>query len=610
MSFATGSALVWLAPLAGAIVLLYLLKMRRKDFVVPATFLWPAMTYEVRANSLFQRLRLSALLFLQLLALVLVVMALARPQSRERGLAGEVTVMVLDTSASMQAREGSQTRMEQAMALCRGVIDSARAGDRVALIEAGPTPRVVFSLSSEPGRMRAALAGVRATDAEVDVGEALRLAASIAAKRSRARIVLVSDGVFPPVSDFTPGKAALEFVPVGRATENVGVTALAAAPSGSGRSVFCAVRNFGKKPATVALQMLADGKVFNAKTLVLSPGQVLGETFEAPPKAEVLEARIDNGGALAADDARVALADPGATMRVLLVGRGDLFLERALALDARVVLDRATAVPSTALPGSTGPAYDVVVFDGVPEVPVRAQGVLTLGAAGKPSPVRKLGNVTSPRLRSAEGAHPLLEAVDLTGTYIERAERVSAKPEGRVLAEGSAGPLVVVSEGAQKHIYVAFAPLDSDFPLQVAFPIFLANALEFLAPRTARGDALAILAGHTFAVPAADPSGRLTLEGPGGTKREMAATGGVFVVRAAVRAGAYTLDSGDASRKLFVNFANERESAIAPAKQVLAGGTPASGSDSILRLADHWRWFALFALAVLAGEWWLFARRS
>lgn len=610
MSFATGSALVWLAPLAGAIVLLYLLKMRRRDFVVPATFLWPAMTYEVRANSLFQRLRMSLLLFLQLLALALVVFGLARPQARERGLAGEVTVLVLDTSASMQADEGGQTRMEQAIGLCRRVIDSARAGDRVALIEAGAAPRVVFSLSSDPGRMRSALAGVRATDAEVDVGEALRLAASITAKRSRARIVLVSDGVFPAVPDFTPGSAALEFVPVGRTTENVAVTALAAAPSATGRSVFCAVRNFGKQSATVELQMLADGKAFNAKTLVLSPGQVFGETFDAPPKAEILEARIDNGGALSADDTRVALADPSAMLRVLLVGRGDLFLERALALDARVVLDRATTVPSTALPGGTGEAYDVVVFDGVPEIPVRAKGVLALGAAGTPSPVNRLGTVSGPRLKSTESSHPLLEAVDLQATYIERAERVSAKPEGRVLAEGSGGPLVVVSEGAQRHVYVAFAPLDSDFPLQVAFPIFLSNALEFLAPRTTRGNALAILAGQTFSVPAVNPSGRLTLEGPDGTKTEMVATGGVFVVRAALRTGTYDLGSGDAKRRLYVNFATERESAVAPAKQVLAGGTPTAGSESILRLADHWRWFALFALAVLAGEWWLFARRS
>ena len=322
----------------------------------------------------------------------------------------------------------------------------------------------------------------------------------------------------------------------------------------------------------------------------------------------MLEARIEGGGALIADDWRVTLADPSAVLRVLLVGRGDLFLERALALDARVVLDRATTVPTATQSGDA--PYDVVVFDGVPEVAVRAKGVLALGAAGRPSPVRRLGVAQGPRLRSAESAHPLLDAVDLETTYIERAERVSAKPEGVVLAQGSAGPLIVASEGAQRHVYVAFAPLESDFPLQVAFPIFLANALEFLAPRSARGDALTILAGQTFSLPATDPGGKLVLEGPKGPATEIGAAGGVFVVRDAMRTGRYTLRSGSASRKLYVNFAGERESNITPVKRVMAGGTPTVGSDSILRLADHWRWFAVFALAVLAGEWWLFARRS
>jgi hypothetical protein len=54
MNLANFGALWYLFPLGGAIILLYLLKMRRKDFKVPATFLWPRLTTEVRANSLLQ----------------------------------------------------------------------------------------------------------------------------------------------------------------------------------------------------------------------------------------------------------------------------------------------------------------------------------------------------------------------------------------------------------------------------------------------------------------------------------------------------------------------------------------------------------------------------
>ena len=103
MTLQNPGVLMWLIPLAGVILLLYLLKMKRRDLRVPATFLWPERVEEIRANALFQRLRPSWLLFLQLLALLLIVGSLARPQTKQKGLAGEVTVFVIDTSASMSA---------------------------------------------------------------------------------------------------------------------------------------------------------------------------------------------------------------------------------------------------------------------------------------------------------------------------------------------------------------------------------------------------------------------------------------------------------------------------------------------------------------------------
>ena len=66
MSFQNAAALFWLLPLGGIVILLYLLKMRRRDVRVPATFLWPARVEEIRANALFQKLKPSWLLFLQL----------------------------------------------------------------------------------------------------------------------------------------------------------------------------------------------------------------------------------------------------------------------------------------------------------------------------------------------------------------------------------------------------------------------------------------------------------------------------------------------------------------------------------------------------------------
>ena len=54
MSIQNPGILAWLIPLAGIILLLYLLKMKRRDLRVPATFLWPERVEEIRANALFR----------------------------------------------------------------------------------------------------------------------------------------------------------------------------------------------------------------------------------------------------------------------------------------------------------------------------------------------------------------------------------------------------------------------------------------------------------------------------------------------------------------------------------------------------------------------------
>src|SRR5207248_3518717 len=118
-------------------------------------------------------------------------------------------------------------------------VDSVRPGDRLSIIEAGPLPRVVIPLSDDPGKMRLALQSINPTDAEADVGEALRLASSLVAKSATARIVVLSDGVFPAVKDFAPGHAEVAFQKIGTSGDNAAINALGASDTPTGPQLYC-----------------------------------------------------------------------------------------------------------------------------------------------------------------------------------------------------------------------------------------------------------------------------------------------------------------------------------------------------------------------------------
>ena len=608
MSFANIAALWYLFPLAGVIILLYLLRMRRKDFRVPATFLWPSQTTDVRANAPIQKLRFSWLMVLQLLAIALIIGSFARPQTKQEGLAGVVTVFVVDTSASMSSREGSGTRVDEAIRRIRSAISTARPGDRFSLIEAGPIPRVLLALSNDSARMRGALEQLAPTHTRSDVGGALRLAAALVGSMESGNIVLLSDGAFPEIANFSQGKAAVHFQKIGAASDNVAITALGVGAAQAGRQLFCGVRNYSPSSKQITLTFYADGSVFESKSLQISASTSIGHSTMLPAGAKVLEARIEPLDALNADNVAFALASPGASVRVLLVTKGNLFLERALSLDSRIVLDKAEVVPESERGSGSGGVYDVVVFDTVKEVPVKARGILAFGEPGEGSIVKSAGTAIKPRSITTESDSPIMRYVDLSGAFIDKSAAIAPVGGARTVAQSVNGPLIVVSDVDKKRIHVGFSVLDSDFALQVGFPIFIGNAIEFMGSQ-ARSDATAIQTGRTLSFPAkSDASGELLL--PNGSKEKIEADAGSYILRNLNQVGKYVFQADGKNSVYYANLLDEKESDITASDSLRVNSSTVLAAKAPARIADFWRPLLLLCLAVLACEWWLFAKKS
>src|SRR5438270_173030 len=113
----------WMAVAAAgiavpALLVLYFLKLRRRELPVSSTLLWRKAIQDLQVNAPFQKLRRNLLLLLQLLLLALLCLALSRPVANFTPGAAKLSVILIDRSASMSAEEDfdghQRTRLEDA----------------------------------------------------------------------------------------------------------------------------------------------------------------------------------------------------------------------------------------------------------------------------------------------------------------------------------------------------------------------------------------------------------------------------------------------------------------------------------------------------------------
>ena len=186
--------------LVPVIILLYILKLRRTEIIIPSTFLWIKSLQDLTANAPFQRLRKNLLMFLQILAIILLALALARPFVQAVSREGGNVCVIIDRSASMQTVENGKTRLDQAKAAALDMIDTLKGDDRMMIVSFDEKANVLCELTVDKYRLRRAINGIESADTRTKIRDVMLIARSLAPDNpdlpsvvSNVELVLMSD---------------------------------------------------------------------------------------------------------------------------------------------------------------------------------------------------------------------------------------------------------------------------------------------------------------------------------------------------------------------------------------------------------------------------------
>ncbi len=521
MSFAAPWGLA-AAALAAPLVLWYVLRSRRPRVDVASTLLWRGMDRSAAAAVPWQRFRPDRTFWLVLAAILAGALALARPTVPAAAALGDHTILVLDTSASMAADEDGPTRLELARRQARALVDRLGPGQVVSVVEAGSRARVLLSSSSDPRAARRALDAAALGGGAADYADAFTLASSLQRPDQVTVTHLFTDGpVARPDAVSAPSGTVVDAV--GRDRPNLAVTRLQTVPTGAGAAqAFVQVRSFVARPVEASVSLSLDGVVVEERIVRLAPRGTVdsvvpvpaaGEGGEGVLRATVAPADVADAAdrsrvdALAGDDTAVAVLASPRRVRALVAGPGNVYVEAALAALPGVEVATAAAVPEDLS------AVDLLVVDRLP-APARAQVPTLYLAPTRPPDTVRLGRpVELPAVTTTVTDHELLAEVDLTGVAVATAQRVTA-PTLQPLASGPDGPLLLAGRlGPTPVVYLGFDLLASNLPLQVAWPVLMANTVTWLAGPPAATPATA---GTTVTLPVPPGAEAVVVSPPAG----------------------------------------------------------------------------------------------
>jgi hypothetical protein len=650
-----------------ALVLLYFLKLRRREQPVSSTLLWTRAVQDLRANVPFQRLRRNILLLLQLLILALIIFALARPVLESTaGIEGRLVILI-DRSASMNTWEGEQTRLELAKDQVIGLLKSLNRGSGgwQSLLRFGGGPSasamiiafadraaIVSPFTPNSSELIEAVRQLEPTDGTTNLREALELAQAYARASgphsdqaparpaAPARLILFSDGALVWPAEVNLLSSQLELVSVGSTCDNAAITTMRAQRDYEEPDlvrVFVQVENFSDKPVRTTLALYVDGVLAETpvRELVLGPAaraQPQGAEPQFPaisslsfeltlPRSGVLEARLSRPDALLADNRAWAVVPAPRKLRVLVVTRSNFLLDSVLAglpLEERAFLTPQqfeSKVRGSSDLGGYG-QYDVVIFDKYQPEEILGGNFIFLAAA---PPLDGFG--ASGRVEQVEPliwwdeTHPILRHVGLDDVLIADSLVLTLPAEALVLAEGTHGPAVVLHrrEGRQC-LVTSFAIEHSTWWDKPAFPIFVYNALNFLAG-TDPATRTATRAGDLLRLAVPSEVRNLRVIAPDGSEARINVDAeGTATYAGANRVGLYRL-IGESRGKTFeevhaVNLEDRVESDIRPRRAVeLADPQVVPGQVVRREKPELWRWFAGAALIILMLEWYVYTRR-
>lgn len=450
------------------IILMYMLKNKNKEVVVPSLYLWKMACAENVKSSKLKKINKNIFLLLQLIICTLLAFAMARAYITTNKPTTEY-VLVLDSTLSMQAEEAEGTRFEKAKSMALELVQNATPKSYFTIINFCDEPKVVLSESNDKLEVRNAIN-------KINVGYGTG-----AVKETEDIIKMLCENSEKNVYMFSDSKIdikGINNVVIGTSSDNVAITRLNSSVDGLSARAFVKVKNYGQKPLERSVNIYADGLLVQTKKVTIKPNQSADVVFlDIDKNSKGLMATLSPNDSLNADDYRYAVIKAESEKKVILCGESSYFLESALSILPNIKIYKSTGNNEN-LSG-----YDMYVFEGTLPQSLPKDGHLLIFNPESSSllTVGEEVGVSDIKTKSS----PILNMIEDIDFDILKAKHLELPEWGREIVYSEETPLIILGEVEKQRVVVCgFDIHNTDLALKKDFPILIYNICNWFLPNS------------------------------------------------------------------------------------------------------------------------------
>lgn len=282
---------LWTLILPIIVLIYYFFRKKYKDQTISSTMFWDEVMQETRVSPYLKHLQRNALLYLQLLALILLTLALMNPFIKKSEMAGEQIIWIVDTSASLLAGKETST-FDKHKDEMKSLV-SEIAGRPLTIVTTGEEPNVILRQETDNTLIHNTIDQLTVTYEDEQLSKAINVAQAFVGDTSTS-IYIFTDSLDRKELPIENDRVKWVVKGAEKDLKNFAITKFAATEVNGEISALVQIKNETELVHEMTLSIIDDmEQTLKEEKIIIEANEELSLMYDQLPLSTTLTARID-----------------------------------------------------------------------------------------------------------------------------------------------------------------------------------------------------------------------------------------------------------------------------------------------------------------------------